>query len=210
MFKPFSKDRADRQFSEITREKIDEGGTFRGRPNTPVSCCSLARGLRIVEAVRALVPAFFLPLVLALGIGAGVSACERVDPGPNFVIASETFDSDWFFCHVEPEYLVAKSCGSGEASDGAGNCHYNPSAVSGMPLVEHPAIDCGGGDRPTSRAGLGSGSPAESNFQAASLVMSRDYLTAPIVVRPQGANHPRVVVPEGDPSIEIIRQWAAR
>lgn len=161
-------------------------------------------------AVRALVPAFFIPLVLALGVGAGVSGCERIDPGPNFVIASETFDADWFFCHVEPEYLFGKSCGRGEAADGEGNCHYNPSAVSGMPLVEHPAIDCGGGDRPVSRAALGSGSPAESNFQAASLVMSRDYLTAPIVVRPQGANHPRVVVPEGDPSIEVIRQWAAR
>ena len=157
-------------------------------------------------------PAFSLSLVLATGVGAGLSTvgCDRVDPGPNFVIASETFDSDYFFCKVEPEYLFAKSCGRGEGADGEGNCHYNPSAVSGMPLIDHPAIDCAGGERPVSRVGLGSGSAAESNFQAASLVMSRDYLTAPILVRPQGANHPRVVVPAGDPAVEVIRQWAAR
>lgn len=154
--------------------------------------------------------AFVGAFVLALGVGAAVSGCDRIDPGPQFVIASETFDSDYFFCHVEPEYLFAKKCGSGEGADGTGNCHYNPSAVSGMPLTDHPAIDCAGGDRPANRVGLGSGSAAESNFQAASLVMSRDYLTAPIVVRPQGANHPRVVVQKGDPAVDVIQQWAAR
>lgn len=154
--------------------------------------------------------AFAGSFAVALAVGVALSGCERIDPGPQFVIANETFDADFFFCHVEPEYLVAKKCGSGEGADGTGNCHYNPSAVSGMPLTDHPPIDCAGGDRPASRVGLGSGSAAESNFQAASLVMSRDYLTAPIVVRPQGANHPRAVFSKGDPVLDIIQQWASR
>lgn len=157
-------------------------------------------------AVRAAVLAF----VLSMSAAAWLGGCEQVDPGPNFVISSETFDADWFYCHVEPEYLFGKKCGSGEGSDGTGNCHYNPSAVSGMPLTEHAPIDCGGGDRPVSRVQLGSGSAAEANFQSASLVMSRDYLTAPIVVRPSGANHPRQVVTKDDPVLETVRQWAAR
>lgn len=184
------------------QKRSARGGSTGGRPGwLQGTSAPLYRG-----AVRGVAAAF----VLSVGVGAVASGCEQIDPGPNFVISSETFDADWFFCHVEPEYLFAKKCGSGEASDGQGNCHYNPSAVSGMPLSEHAPIDCGGGDRPVSRAQLGSGSAAEANFQAASLVMSRDYLTAPIVVRPGGANHPRQVVAPGDPSLEAVRQWAAR
>lgn len=140
------------------------------------------------------------------------TGCARVDPGANFVVPDDQFDADYFFCHVEPEVLIAKKCGGGDpaAGDRAGGCHFNSSAVSGMALVDHSGVDCGGGDHPLNRAQIGSGSAAQGNLQAASLEMSRDIQTAPILVRPSGANHPRAVLAEGDPAVEVLRQWAQK
>jgi hypothetical protein len=145
------------------------------------------------------------------------SGCTTVDPGPNFVVPDQTFDADYFFCHVEPEVLFAKKCGPGDPSapgatpaDGNNGCHFNSSAVSGMALLDHPPVDCGGGDHPLSSTQVGSGSPAQGNLQAASLEMSQDYLTAPIYVRPTGTNHPRVVYQPDDPVVEIIKTWSLK
>lgn len=141
-----------------------------------------------------------------------VPSCATVDPGPNFVVPDQQFDADYFFCHVEPELLFAKGCGTGNqgAGDKANGCHFNASAVSGMALKNHPPIDCGGGDRPVNRAQLGAGSPAQSNLQAASLEMSRDYLTAPMFVRATGQTHPRAVIAKDDPVVEVIKTWATK
>jgi hypothetical protein len=149
-------------------------------------------------------------------LAATCAACTTVDPGPNFVVPEEQFDPDYFFCHVEPEVLFAHKCGSGDqaAGDPANGCHFNSSAVSGMALVAHDPIDCGGGDHPVDRARVGAGSPAQGNLQAASLEMSRDYLTAPILVRPGGSSHPqrggRAILPQGDPAIDVIKAWASK
>ena len=134
--------------------------------------------------------------------------CTTVDPGPNFVIADEQFDADFFFCRVEPELLVAKKCGSGEPGDNNG-CHFNSSAVSGMALAPHNPIDCADG-RPVNRTQIGAGSAAQGNLQSTSIEMSRDYLTAPLYLRPTGANHPRAIFPKDDPVVEVLRQWAQR
>lgn len=134
--------------------------------------------------------------------------CTTVDPGPNFVVSDEQFDADFFFCRVEPELLVAKKCGSGEPGDN-NNCHFNSSAVSGMALAPHNPIDCADG-RPVNRAQIGAGSAAQGNLQSTSIEMSRDYLTAPLYLRPTGANHPRAIFPKDDPVVEVIRQWAQR
>ena len=151
-------------------------------------------------------------LVLATGSASvAMTACTTVDPGPNFVVESKTFDPDFFFCHVEPELLFAKGCGTGDASKGESNsCHFNSSAVSGMALVAHPAVDCGGGDHPADRTQIGSGSPPQGNLQAASLEMNTDYLTAPIYVRPLGNNHPRAIFAKDDPVVDVLRQWAQK
>ena len=79
------------------------------------------------------------------------------------------------------ELLFAKKCGPGDpaAGDPGNGCHFNSSAVSGMALVEHAPVDCGGG-HPTNRGQVGAGSGAQGNLQAVSLEMSRDYLTAPL------------------------------
>ena len=150
-----------------------------------------------------------LPLLVVAPLGVG---CDTVDPGPNFVVPDEHFDEDYFYCHVEPQLLFAKKCGSGDPSQGdpANGCHFNSSAVSGMALRDHPPIDCGGGDHPVSRALVGSGSAAQGNFQAATLEMNTDYTTAPLFVRPTGQNHPRQIVAKDDPVVDVIKTWATK
>jgi hypothetical protein len=172
------------------------------------------RARRASRALRPLVRRAGPALVLALALPASVAdaACTTVDPGANFVVPDEHFDSDFFFCHVEPQVLFAKKCGSGDpsAGDASGGCHFNSSAVSGMALVDHAAIDCGGGDHPLDRSQVSNTSAAGANLQAASLEMSTDYMTAPIYVRPSGANHPRVVLMPGDAAVDILGQWAQK
>jgi hypothetical protein len=148
--------------------------------------------------------------VPVLGLVVALAGCTTVDPGPNFVVPDEQFDADFFFCRVEPELLFAKKCGPGEpGQDPANGCHFNSSAVSGMAIANHAPIECAGG-RPVNRVQLGAGSPAQGNLQAASLVMSRDVNTAPIFLRPTGANHPRAIFPKDDPVVEVLREWASR
>jgi hypothetical protein len=152
-------------------------------------------------------------LTAALAAGSSTTwGCTTVDPGPNFVVPNENFDADFFFCHVEPELLFAKRCGAGDPAlgDKANGCHFNSSAVSGMALVDHGPIDCAGGDHPVNRAQLGAGSAPQGNLQSVSLEMSRDYLTAPLIVRPTGSNHPREIFKKDDPVVNVVRAWAQR
>ena len=164
-------------------------------------------GTRTVYRRRVRVPG--RSIVAGLAIAAASWSCTTVDPGPNFVVPDEQFDADFFFCRLEPELLIAKKCGPGEGSDPANGCHFNSSAVSGMAIAAHPPIDCADG-RPVNRAQIGAGSAAQGNLQTVSLVMSRDYLTAPIYLRPTGSNHPRVIFPKEDPVVDVIRQWAQK
>ena len=76
--------------------------------------------------------------------------------------------------HLAAITAAVRSGGSGDpsANDPQSGCHFNSSAVSGMALLDHPQIDCGGGDHPIDRTQLGA---AQANLTAASLEMSRDY-----------------------------------
>jgi hypothetical protein len=149
---------------------------------------------------------------LVVGLASASHGCTTVDPGTDFVIPDQTFDADYFYCHVEPELIFAKHCGDGDttAGDTGSGCHYNSSAVSGMALRQHAPIDCGGGDHPVDRTQVGAGSAAASNLTAASIEMSRDYRTAPILVRPEGQNHPRKIFDPSDPVVDVIKTWASR
>jgi hypothetical protein len=148
-------------------------------------------------------------VLLALPLG-----CTTVDPGENFRAPSAAFDPDYFYCHVEPEFLVAKNCGPGDTSKGdpPNGCHFNPGAVTGMQLLAHPAVDCGGGDHPVDRTQIGTGGPAQENFQQASFEMSHQYTTAPIFVRPGGSNHPRAIFdPANDVQVNhLLATWASK
>ena len=151
-----------------------------------------------------------MPLVL------GLWGCTTVDPGPNFSIADTSFDADYFYCHVEPEFIFAKGCGSGDPSKGESNsCHFTPSAVSGMVLLDHPRVDCGGGDHPVDRTQIGTGSPAQANLEAVSFEMSKTYTMAPLFVRPSGSGnalyHPRQIFDPSDPQVnQLLATWAAK
>jgi hypothetical protein len=149
--------------------------------------------------------------VVALGAGVAWPGCTTIDPGSDFVIASQTFNANYFYCFVEPQVLFGKKCGSGDPTlgDPANGCHYNSSAVSGMALIQHPAISCADG-APVDSTTVGAGSPAQSNLQAASLEMSTDYLNAPIILRPTGHNHPRQIFTLSDPVVSIIQTRATQ
>jgi hypothetical protein len=139
-------------------------------------------------------------------------ACTTVDPGPNFVVADETFNADFFYCHVEPELVVRLKCGPGDPSqDAANSCHFNPAVVTGMQLLDHPAVDCGGGDHPVDSTQIGTGSPAQSDLEAASIEMSRDYMNAPIFVRPSGTSHPRALFNRNDAAVnQLLLEWSVK
>jgi hypothetical protein len=163
---------------------------------------------------RHTVAAFVMTRRAAVGaLLASSLACTSVDPGENFHPPTAAFDADFFYCHVEPEYIFAKSCGKGDSSkgDAPNSCHYNPAAVTAMALIDHPAVDCGGGDHPVDRTQIGTGSPAQNNLEQASFEMSRQYTTAPIFVRPGGSNHPRQIFDPGDPQVnQLLMTWASK
>lgn len=147
------------------------------------------------------------PLVLLSLVG-----CTTVDPGPNFVVPTVTFDSNYFYCFVEPQLIFAYKCGPGDPSlDPPNGCHFNPAAVSGMGLQDHPPVNCGNGDQVVDLTQIGTGSPAQSNFEAVSAEMSQQYMTAPLFVRPTGNNHPRQVFMPTDPVVnELLSTWASK
>jgi hypothetical protein len=156
-----------------------------------------------------------LLLVAAAATSVVSLRCTTVDPGPNFSVAEQHFDEDYFYCHVEPELIFAKRCGGDPSQDPPNGCHYNSSAVSGMALIDHPPVDCGGGDHPVDKTQIGSGSAARGNYQAVSLDMSRDYLTANIYVRPTNTTaHPTrggmTIYTTSDPVVDVIRTWAQK
>src|ERR1700722_11220624 len=55
----------------------------------------------------------------ATGLVVAMAGCTSIDPGPDFVVPNATFDPDYFYCHVEPQFLFAPAyqCGSGQPSD---------------------------------------------------------------------------------------------
>jgi hypothetical protein len=139
--------------------------------------------------------------------------CTSIDPGPNFIIPEQTFDAAYFYCHVEPQLIFAFNCGPGDPSKGdpPNGCHYNPSAVSGMALIQHAPINCGGGDTPVDATQAGTGSPAQFNLESVSLEMNSDYMTAPLFVRPSGHDHPRAVFSAGDLQVQtLLATWASK
>jgi hypothetical protein len=143
-------------------------------------------------------------------------SCTSVDPGPNFSAPAVTFDKDYFYCHVEPELIVAKRCGPGDSSiDSPNSCHFTASAVSGMVLIDHPPVDCGGGDHPVNLTQVGMGGPAQANFEWVSLEMSKDAVSAPLFVRPSGSGgvlyHPRRIFASDDQAvITLLTTWASK
>ena len=120
------------------------------------------------------------------------------------------FDANYFYCFVEPQFIVAKQCGSGDAD---GPAEWLPlQLVRGERHGADPAPRdrLRRGSAPLDETQVGAGSPAQSNLQAVSLEMSVDYLNAPIILRPTGHDHPRQVFTLSDPVVDIIGTWATK
>jgi hypothetical protein len=155
----------------------------------------------------------------AMATASMLCACTAttVDPGRNFSLPDISFDADYFYCHVEPELIFAKKCGPGDPSKGdpANGCHFNSSAVSAMVLLDHPAVDCGGGDHPLNAMDVGSGTAPASNLESVSFEMNKVYTTAPVYVRPSGLGgalyHPRQIFLPDDPQVTaLLSTWASQ
>lgn len=156
------------------------------------------------------------PWHVAAFLAGPLVGCTTINPGPNYSLGTDTFDADYFYCHVEPEFIFQQNCGPGDPSafpSDTGSCHYS-AAVSGMNLQSHPPIDCGGGDQPTivGLGNTGAGSPAASNYAAVSFEMNRDYTMAPLWLRPTGQiAHPRVIFPASDMTVrQLLSTWASK
>jgi hypothetical protein len=159
--------------------------------------------------------------VVAVSVAALVAhpQCTSVDPGRDFVVPDIVFDANYFYCHVEPGLIFNYGCGTGVGSPGGASnaCHFNASAVSGMALIDHPPIDCGGGDVPLDPTQTAPGSPAQANLEAVSIEMDQDYTTAPLYTRPSDLSgcppsaHPRCVYPHTDPTVnQLLSTWATK
>ena len=152
---------------------------------------------------------------------ASMLGCTSIDPGDDPVPPQTVFDANYFYCYVEPGFIFGPNTSAAPATHQGGShngCHFNPSAVSGMVDASTiRAIDCGGGDVPLDLTQVGQGSPAQSNFESASLEMSADYTTAPIFVRPSSYNgqppsaHPRAIFDQSDPFVNmLLSTWASK
>jgi hypothetical protein len=139
-------------------------------------------------------------------IGSG-SACSTVEPGNEFAIAAVTYDENYFYCVVEPKVLMAKSCGTGDQSQGdaTGGCHSSVTSFRLNPTAT--AVMCNG-LTPTEAVPLAS----QANYQAAQGEMTLDYVNAPLIAWPtqKFSGHPRQIFKPDSDEYNIIKDWATK
>ncbi len=149
-----------------------------------------------------------LASVLVVGCGDNGFFPSTVDPGQDFGIAEVVYDSNYFYCKVEP-MLFQMHCGSGDPSkgDASGGCHFN---VTSYRLTDYSPLvgkSCGGNSKPSQSPPA----EAENNYRTSEAKMERDPNTAALLNRPTGvAAHPRVIFKSNSPQADIIRQWATK
>jgi hypothetical protein len=149
-----------------------------------------------------------LASLLVVGCGDSGFFPSTVDPGQDFGIAEVVYDSNYFYCKVEP-MLFQMRCGSGDPSkgDASGGCHFN---VTSYRLTNYSPLvgkSCGNNAAP----GQSPPVAAENNYRTSEAKMERDPDTAALLNRPTGvAAHPRVIFKSNSPQADIIRQWATK
>ena len=121
-----------------------------------------------------------------------VIGCTSIDPGPELRRPRRDRSTpDYFYCHVEPQFIFAKKCGPGEASRQRELPLQLVASAAWRSSTTRPSI-AAAATIPSTRTQTAGARP-QSNFEQVSLEMSRDYMTAPLFVRPSnGLNHPRV------------------
>jgi hypothetical protein len=148
-------------------------------------------------------PGAKLALVL-LGLG---SACSTVEPGTQFAIAAVTYDANYFYCVIEPQVLMAKSCGAGDSSKGdTSGCHATVTHFR-LNISATQPVACNG-LTPTDVVPPSS----QQNYQAAQGEMTLDYANAPLIAWPtqKFSGHPRQIFKDSDPEYGLIKDWATK
>ena len=86
-----------------------------------LAACSSSSSAPTCDATRAPCPA-----ACTYAPGGGLLSCD-------FAIPSELFDPDYFYCHVEPDFIVANKCGPGDPSR---------ATRPAVPFSEPPSAGC--------------------------------------------------------------------
>jgi hypothetical protein len=137
----------------------------------------------------------------------GVSVCSTIEPGDRPGITDPVYDADFFYCEIEPNVLMAKSCATGDSAQGdMGGCHASATPFRLLPLDVNAAVQCMG-DRVIGDVSLTS----RSNYTAAQAEMTQNPDTTPLLTHPTGrAIHPRTIFDASSSEADLIRQWAAK
>jgi hypothetical protein len=136
------------------------------------------------------------------------SGCSTVEPGGNPQIAQVVYDDEFFYCQVQPNVLVAKSCATGDpAMDTSGGCHASATSFRVLPLGANDMVTCDASGKRTGNVSQVAG----SNYGAAQAEMTPNAETAPLFTHPtQKTSHPRQIFDPASTEADIIREWARR
>jgi hypothetical protein len=170
--------------------------------------------VRNVECRLSRVVARTLPVILGIVSAALTAGCgdqgffpTTVESGANFAVADIVFDSNYFYCRVEP-VLFMNGCGSGDPSQGdtTGGCHFSATAYRLTDYMPRVGDTCGGGVVPGTNTIPDS---AQHNYQTSQARMKRDPDLAPLLQRPTlNQFHPRKIFDIKSMDADAIRQWA--
>ena len=129
-----------------------------------------------------------------------VAACGTADLGTFEGVRDLKLDEDFYYCAVQPQVITPKRCAAGDSGDPSGGCHASKSS---MILVQIDApVPCANG-KPTRPPTT----EERANYQATQLRVTRDVESSPLLARPTGQNHPRVVFGRTSPEADVIRKW---
>lgn len=144
----------------------------------------------------------------ALVVGFLAPGCGTVDLGDNIVPPSVRLDEEFFYCRIQPEVVVGRSCATGMAGD-TGGCHMTQSAL----LLE----DAASAARPacTEDGELAPGAVVPDvymrNLTRVRFTVASDPESSPFYRRPLGMDsHPRVIYGIGSPEEILVREWIGR
>jgi hypothetical protein len=178
--------------------------------------CGSFVSVACVESRLSRVIARALPALLGLASTGLTAGCgdqgflpTTVDRGADFAVADIVFDSNYFYCKVEP-VLFANGCGSGDRGQGdaQGGCHFSATPYRLTDYMPRVGDSCRGGIVPGTSA---IPEAAQHNFQTSQTRMKRDPELAPLLQHPLGNYaHPRKIFEVDSMDAEAIRQWATQ
>jgi hypothetical protein len=125
----------------------------------------------------------------------GMTGCDTVDLGDNFIAPDVQVDDEFFYCRIQPEVVSAYGCAAGTT------CH---SARSALRLLEAPEPPPCTDNRLTAPVP----STYQLNLEAIRPTVATTSIASPFYRRPtQIDSHPIRVFAQDDPAAQLIREW---